>query len=518
MRSAAVVGIYTLSSRVLGFVRDLLIAATLGAGPVADAFFVAFRLPNLFRRLFAEGAFNAAFAPLFAKSLTQDGPEAAKRMAEETLAVVAVAALAFTAAAELAMPFLVMALAPGFIGDPEQLARTTEMARLTFPYLALMVLLALLGAVLNGVGRFAAAAAAPILLNVVTIAAMLAFLDLGETPGHVLAAAVAVAGLAQLTLVAVAAKRAGYDIRLRRPRITPAVRRLGRLMGPGVLAAGATQINIVVGSQLASLLAAGAISHLYYADRIYQLPLGVIGVGLSVALLPQISRQAQAGDEAGARASLNRAVELALWLTLPAAAAALAAPEMLTRALFERGAFSAADAQATAAALAAYAAGLPAFVLAKTLAPAYFGRADTKTPARAAAAAVVINIALGLALMWPLGHVGLALATTLAAWVQAAWLTRGLMQRGWYAPDRRSAKRLAGLIAAAAVMGALLAIAADPAVGSAATDAGRLIRTLGLCAAGGLLYLALAHVVGAARIDVAWRELKRGETRDAPDA
>lgn len=510
LRSAAVVGLYTLISRILGFLRDLLIAATLGAGPVADAFFVAFRLPNLFRRLFAEGAFNAAFAPLFADALTQKGPDDARRMAEETLAVVVAGALVFTGLAELAMPVLIAILAPGFLDDPEQFARAVEMGRLTFPYLALMVLLALLGAVLNGLGRFAAAAAAPILLNLVTIAAMLAFADLGDTPGHVLAAAIAVAGVAQLALAAVAAKRAGYDVRLRRPRLTPAVKRLGRLMGPGVLAAGATQINIVVGSQLASLLAAGAISHLYYADRIYQLPLGVIGVGLGVALLPQISREAQAGDDAAARRSLARAVEIALWLTLPAAAAAMAVPELLVSALYERGAFSAADTSATAAALTAYAAGLPAFVLAKTLAPAYFARADTKTPARAAGLAVGLNIVLGLALMWPLGHVGLALATTLASWAQTFWLARGLIQRGWYAPDRRSLGNLAGLAVAAGAMAAALVFAMDWASTGAMGDAARLAATLGLCIAAGLLYLAIAHLTGAARLDAVWRELRRG--------
>lgn len=496
-------------SRILGFVRDLLIAATLGAGPVADAFFVAFRLPNLFRRLFAEGAFSAAFAPLFAEALTKDGPDAARRMAEDALAVVMLGAVVVTALAEIAMPALVAVLAPGFLEAPAQFDQAVEMARLTFPYLAFMTLTALFAAVLNGVGRFAAAAAAPILLNIITITAMLAFVDLGDTPGHVLAAAVALAGAAQLILVAYAASRAGYALKLRRPRLTVGVKKLGRLMGPGVLAAGATQINIVVGSQLASLLAAGAISHLYYADRIYQLPLGVIGVALGVALLPQISREAQSGDEKAAQASLGRGVEIGLWLTLPAAAAAVAAPELLVRALFERGAFSPADAAATAAALQAYACGLPAFVLSKTLAPGYFARGDTRTPARAAGISVVLNIALGLTLMWPLGHVGLALATTLASWVQVWLLWRGLGKAGWRTSRPGSAKRLAGLLIAAAIMGGgLLALA--PAALDVGNDLERLGATLGLCFVGCLAYLGIAHVLGAARIDTAWREIRHG--------
>ncbi len=510
LRSAATVGFFTFISRILGFVRDLLIAATLGAGPIADAFFVAFRLPNLFRRLFAEGAFNAAFTPMFAEALTQSGPAAARRTAEEALAVVIVAAILTTAVAEVFMAALVAALAPGFVDDAAQFQRTVEMARLAFPYLALMTLMALVGAVLNGVGKFAAAAAAPVLLNLIAITALLGFADLGRSPGHVLAAAVTIAGVAQLLMVVIAARRAGYDIRLKRPRLTAGVKRLGRLMAPGVLAAGATQINIFVGSQLASLLSVGAISHLYYADRVYQLPLGVIGVGLSVALLPQLSREAQAGDEPAARASLARAVELALWLTLPAAAAAIAIPELLVRALFERGAFTDADAAATASALLAYAAGLPAFVLTKALAPAFFARADTKGPARAAGVSVALNIALGLLLMGPLGHVGLALATTLAGWVQAVWLGAVLLRRGWYAPDARSLWRLAGLGLAAAALAGALFYAAPPLLAPLAGDSLRLIATLGVCLIGGLLYLLIAHVIGAARIDVALGEVRRG--------
>ena len=508
LRSAAVIGVYTLLSRILGFVRDLLIAATLGAGPIADAFFVAFRLPNLFRRLFAEGAFNAAFAPLFAEALTKDGAPAAKRVAEDALAFIVLAAIIFTAIAELCMPLLVIALAPGFLDDPDQFERTVEMARITFPYLALMTLTALGGAVLNGVGRFWAAAAAPILLNLITIAAMLAFIDLGKTPGHTLAAAVAIAGLAQLLMIVIIAKRAGYDLHLRWPRLTPGVKRLGRLMGPGLLAAGATQINIVVSSQLASLLAAGAISHLYYADRIYQLPLGVIGVGLGVALLPKISKEAQSGNEKAAKASLARAVELSLWLTLPATAAALAIPGTLVSALFERGAFTEADSIATAAALTAYAAGLPAFVLTKTLTPAFFARADTKTPARAGGASVVLNIALGLALMWPLGHVGLALATTIAGWMQVTWLSASLLRRNWWSLEAASALRTTRLIIAAGAMAAALIYGSEPMLELANGDIGRLSATIGLCIAAGILYLILAHILGGARLDAALREFR----------
>lgn len=424
------------------------------------------------------------------------------------MAFAIVAALVFTGIAELLMPLLVMALAPGFLDDPKQFQRTVEMARLTFPYLALMTLTALGGAVLNGVGRFWAAAAAPILLNLIMITAMLAFIDIGNTPGHTLAAATAIAGVAQLLMVVIVAKRAGYDLRLRWPRLTPGVKRLGKLMGPGVLAAGATQINIVVGSQLASLLAAGAISHLYYADRVYQLPLGIIGVGLGVALLPKLSRETQSGDERAANASLARAVELSLWLTLPAAAAAMAIPGILVSALFERGAFTPADGVATAAALMVYAAGLPAFVLTKTLAPAFFARADTKTPARAAGASVILNIVLGLSLMWSLGHVGLALATTLAASMQVTWLSISLIRRGWWRLEVASALRTAKLIVAAGAMAAALIYSSGPILQFAKSDLERLSATLGLCLIAGFLYLIMAHLLGAARLDTALREFR----------
>jgi len=509
VRSAATVSFYTLLSRILGFVRDLLIATTLGAGPLADAFFTAFRLPNLFRRLFAEGAFNSAFAPIFAQKLEQDGPESARNFAQEAFSIVLLVTIFLTAFAQLIMPGLIVILAPGFLENPVQFEQTTQMARLAFPYLGLMTLTALAGGVLNGIGRFWAAAAAPILLNIIMITSLLAFANLGKSPGHVLAAAVTVSGLAQLILVTFAAKKAGYELRLKWPRLTYSVKRLFKLMAPGVLAASATQINIVVGSQLASLLAAGAISHLYYADRLYQLPLGVIGVAIGVALLPQISRETRAGNDVSARATLNRAQELSLWLTLPAASTAISIPETLVSALFEHGAFDRADARATALALVAYAAGLPAFVLTKTLVPAFFAREDTKTPAKVAALSVVVNIALGLILMWPLGHVGLALATTFSSWLQTIFLSRHLMQRGWFTPNKQMLRRIIGMVAASAVMATALHFAGPLVLEY--TGITRLITAIGLCLAGALFYLILTHLIGSARIDVAIAEF-RGQT------
>ena len=455
VRSLATVGGYTGISRVLGFVRDILIAAAVGTGPVADAFFVAFRLPNLFRRLFAEGAFNAAFVPLFARRLEQEGRVAAVLFAEQSLAVLLAALLALTAAAMAGMPWLMLVLAPGFAADPEKYDLAVQLSRITFPYLLFMALTALLGGVLNALYKFAAAAAAPIVLNVCFIAALVVVLPLTGAPGQVLAWTVAVAGAGQFLLLVAACRRAGITLRLPRPRLTPGVRRLWALMVPGVLSAGAMQVNLMIGTIIASLQA-GAVSYLYYADRVYQLPLGLIGIALGVVLLPELSRKIRGGAEAEAMASLNRGLELGMLLTLPAAVALMVIPWPIVVVLFERGAFDRAASEATAWALAAFAAGLPAYVLVKLLQPAFFAREDMVTPLKVALATVATNVALSLVLFWPLGHVGLALATAVSSWLNTVLLAVGLRRRGFLAIDPRLRARLPRIAAASLIMGAAL--------------------------------------------------------------
>ncbi|NND50434.1 MAG: murein biosynthesis integral membrane protein MurJ, partial [Rhizobiales bacterium] len=362
IRSALTVGAMTAISRVLGFVRDVLIAASLGTGLVADVFFVAFRLPNLFRRLFAEGAFNAAFVPLFSGRLEAEGSTAARRFASEAASALLWALIVFTALFELAMPLVVYVIAPGFTDTPEKLDLTVLLTRIAFPYLAFMSLVALISGILNALGRFAVAAAAPIVLNIVLIATLLAIieLDLAATPeaGRMLTWGVALAGALQLLLVWVAAMRADFAPRFTLPRLTPGVKRLLVLGIPGVLAAGATQINIVIGTIIASFQD-GAVSFLYYADRIYQLPLGIVGIAIGIVLLPDLSRRLAAGDGPGALAAQNRACEFSMLLTIPAAAALIAIPAAIISVLFEHGRFDASDTAATAPALAAFAAGLP---------------------------------------------------------------------------------------------------------------------------------------------------------------
>ncbi|MBL4719825.1 MAG: murein biosynthesis integral membrane protein MurJ, partial [Alphaproteobacteria bacterium] len=353
-RSIATVGGWTMVSRVLGFVRDILIAGVFGASMFADAFFIAFKFPNFFRRLFAEGAFNAAFVPLFAGKLSVEGKRAALQFAAESASVLTTVLLAFTVAALLTMPWLMLGIAPGFVAHPEKFQLTVELTQITFPYLMFMALVALMGGMLNSLHRFAAAAAAPIVLNIVLISALLGVrydvfpASVIPSPGHALAWGVFFAGIAQFFWLAYACKKADILFHMPRPRLTPGVRRLIVLVIPGIIGAGVVQINLVVDVILASTLAEGSVSYLYYADRVNQLPLGVVGVAVGIALLPLLTRQLRAGEMAAAQDSQNRAIEFALLLTLPAAAALIAAPEAIVTVLFQRGEFDRAAASATA--------------------------------------------------------------------------------------------------------------------------------------------------------------------------
>ena len=505
LRAMVTIGGWTMASRILGFARDILIATYLGAGPVPDAFFVAFKFPNFFRRLFAEGAFNAAFVPQFAAVLEASGLAAARRFAGETLAVLLVVLLPFTFAAQAAMPWLMVVIAPGFLATPETFELAVELTRITFPYLLFMAVAALIAGVLNSLDRFAAAAAAPIVLNVILIAGLVGLRERLPTPAHTLAWGVAVAGIAQFVWLVAALNRAGADLRLPWPRLTPRVRTTLRLMVPGAIGAGVVQINLVIDVILASTLPAGAISYLYFADRVSQLPLGVVGVAVGVALLPLMSRQLASGDTAAADDSQNRAIEFALLLTIPAAAALIVLPRPVVAVLFEHGAFDPGDTTATARALAAFATGLPAYVMIKALAPGFFARADTATPVKVAALAVLINVAVAVFLMQFIAHVGIALATAISAWFNAASLALILLRRGHLKPDGRLRARLPRMIVAAAIMAAVLWYGAD-AAGTLWAERGLArIGALAALVAGGLVVYALAaQLTGAAR----WHEVR----------
>ncbi len=501
LRSAATVGGYTMISRVLGFVRDILIAGVLGAGMTADAFVVAFRLPNLFRRLVAEGAFSAAFVPMFAQRLEGDGQARARDFAEQVFAVMFWSLLVFTIAAEIAMPWVVQALAAGFADQPDKFDLTVAYTRITFPYLLCMALVALLGGMLNAVYKFAAMAAAPILLNVVLISSLLLGGWVFEAPGTWLVWGVTLAGVGQLVWLLVACARAGMAVKLTLPRWNADIKRLLKLMLPGVIGGGVTQINIVVGTLIASFLAEGSVAYLYYADRVYQLPLGVVGVAVGTALLPLLSRQIRAGDEDAAMGSLNRGMELSLLLTLPAAAALLVISDPIVAVLFQRGQFSAADAQATALALVAFSAGLPAYVLVKVFAPGFFARSDTTTPVVHATVAMAANVVLSLILIRDFAHVGIAMATAASAWINVGLLAYSLRRRGHLALDTRLRRRLPRILGASALMAAVLWALADVLTGPlGGGEAPRIAALVGLVAAGLASYGVLAHVSGAARL------------------
>jgi putative peptidoglycan lipid II flippase len=515
LRSAATVGGLTLVSRVLGFIRDQLIAFALGTSFVAEAFFVAQRFPNLFRALFAEGAFNNAFVPLFAKRVEGEGAEKARDFAIEVFSFLLAWLIVFSAAAMIAMPVVIYVMAPGFKANGETFQLAVDLTRICFPYLLFMSLTALQSGVLNSLNRFTAAAAAPILLNVVMIASNVVawVLATGNTPqtGYIFAWGLFASGIAQYALLTIACRRAGMRLVPRRPRLTPDVKKVIKLSLPGIVSGGVMQINLVVATMIATTLP-GAVAFLYYADRLYQLPLGVIGVAIGVVLLPDLSRRLRAGDEVGALNSQNRALELSMFLTLPAAIALMAIPTPIIHTVFEHGAFTRTDTFAVAPALLAFASGLVAFSLSKVFQPGFYAREDTSTPMRFAVVSVIVNVVGSIVLSRFMGHVGIALATSLAAWTNTLLLGVTLSRRGLFALDERSRHRLPRIVASALGMGGLLLAGAWLLEGNYAEHAGFLAAAWGLAVlvAGGILgYFGLAHVTGAMRLSELKSMLKR---------
>lgn len=510
LRSIATVGGFTAISRFLGFARDILIAAMMGAGPVADAFLVAFKLPNFFRRLFAEGAFSAAFVPLFTRHMSEGGPDAARHFTQEVLAVLVVSLFFFVTALQVAMPWTMHFFAPGFSDDPLRFDLAVSMAQITFPYLIFISLVSQLGGVLNAVGKFAAAAATPIILNLCLIVALLGLSGFAETPGHALAWGVATAGVAQFVWLIFACHQADFKLFLFRPRLTPRVKKLLKLMLPGAIGAGVVQINLLIDVVIASLLPAGSVSFLYFADRVNQMPLGVIGVAVGTALLPLLSRQLRDGTDIDAMDSMNRASEFALLLTVPASIALMIIPDQIVAVLFERGAFGSAETKATASALFAYSIGLPAYVMIKVLGPGFFAREDTVTPVKIAALCVAFNLILNLLLMGPFLHVGIALATAMSAWVNAGLMVFVLRRRGHLILDARLKKVFPRLCIASAVMAAAVFISKEQLTDL--IDAYALAPGLALAAviAVGLsVFASAAGLLGVARLSDIKRMLDR---------
>jgi len=456
VRSIATVGGFTLLSRVTGLMREMMIAHFLGAGLAADAFFVAFRFPNLFRSLFAEGALNAAFVPLFSGKLTKEGQGEALVFAERALSVLGLALTVFVVVMELIMPWAMMGLAPGFADVPGKIELASDLSRICFPYLLFISLTALQAGVLNSVGRFAAAAGTPILLNVVAMLGLLVLSPYTETPAHALAWGTFASGVAQFSWLVFSCRNAGIALRPVWPTITPEVKLLAKRIVPGAIGAGVYQVNLVINTMIASTVANGAVSYLNYADRVNQLPLGVVGIAIGTALLPLLSRQIKAGQQAEAIDSQNRALEFGLLLTIPAAVALMTIALPVVSVLFERGSFGPDASVQTAYALEAFALGLPAYVLVKVLTPAFFAREDTSTPVRVAAVTMGINIVLNLSLVSWMQHVGMALSTAVAAWCNVVILAYILRKRGYFVTDIRLRKRVPRIILSGAIMGLIL--------------------------------------------------------------
>jgi putative peptidoglycan lipid II flippase len=503
LKSAATVGGFTMVSRLLGFLRDQLVAFTLGTGPIAEVFFVAQRFPNLFRALFAEGAFNSAFVPQFAKKVEGDGAPAAHKFAIEMFSVMLAWLLFFSIIAIIAMPLVIYVIAPGFTDNPDQRQLAIELTRICFPYLLFMSLTALQSGVLNSLHRFTAAAAAPILLNIVMIISNIVawYFQTGNTAttGYIFAWGVSIAGIAQYALLAIACRRAGMPLLPKFPKLTDDVKRVLTLSVPGIISGGIMQINLLIATIVATSID-HAVAYLYYADRVYQLPLGVIGVAIGVVLLPDLSRKLRAGDEAAAMNSSNRALELSLFLTLPAAIALMAIPVPILHTVFEHGEFKYDGTLAVAPALLVFAMGLPAYAMTKVFQPGFYARQDTQTPMRIAILSVAVNIVASLVLSRSFSYVGIAMGSTIAAWLNAGILGVTLARRGHFEIDARLKRRLPRSIFCALIMGAIL-LFGSWLLGANFVEKATFLNalwSLTVLVLGGIAcYFALAHITGA---------------------
>src|SRR4030081_1969764 len=452
------VGGYTLLSPLTGFARDIMLAAILGAGPAADAFFVALRLPNHFRAIFAEGAFNAAFVPAYAH-LHGQNEKSAKLFADRIFTLLFGAQIVLLAVAWLFMPQLIAILAPGFSDDPLRGDLAISLTRITFPYLLLVTLVTLYGGMLNVMHRFASAAAAPIFLNL-SMMATLALAAFFPGPGYAAAWGVLIAGILEFLLLAGDAARNGILPKFAPLKLDDDVRAFFRALGPATIGSMGTQVALFADTIIATFLPAGALSALYYADRLNQLPIGVIGIAIGTVLLPEMSRRLTSGDHAGAMASQRRAFDFTLLFSVPFVAAFLTVPEIIMRAMFARGAFSKTDAAASGATLAAYAIGLIPFVLIRSAVATFYARKDTATPVKASLTGLAVNVALKIALVGSLAQVGLALATAVGAWINLLLVVGFAVRAGYLDLDRPLVRSLAKFVVSGAVLGAALWFAA----------------------------------------------------------
>jgi putative peptidoglycan lipid II flippase len=507
VRAIATVGGLTGVSRVFGLIRESLMSHILGVSALTDAFLVAFKFPNFFRRFFAEGAFNAAFVPLFSQKLAVEGREQAHKTAEQVFSILASALIGLVLLVVIFTPWIIHAMAPGFATTPDRLEMAVTFTRITFPYILFISLAALLSGVLNSFDRFAAAAAAPILLNIVMILALLSYLSSETISGNTLAWAVFLAGILQFSWLYLSCRRLGFIIRFRLPRLTPEVKKVMKLMIPGAIGAGVMNINLFIDMILASLLPQGSITYLYYADRLNQLPLSIFGIAIGTALLPSLSRQIRMEEFDRAHRSQNLALELALQLTLPAAVGLILLSYPIISLLYG---LDQQDTQHTAFALSAFALGIPAYVLTKVFSTSFFARQDTTTPVKIAIGAIIVNFILNLILMRYFAHVGMALATSCSAWLNALCLCLILLHRGWI----KVAPSLSSLIFKLCFVCALMGIGIwyleqNLASLFALKTLGQVSHLFILIFSGALLFVVLGHIFGALNLGQIRQLLKR---------
>jgi putative peptidoglycan lipid II flippase len=504
LRSSAIFSALTLVSRFLGLARDLVITAKLGASQTiaADAYYTALTFPNLFRRMFAEGAFAAAFVPDYARRLEADGQAAADRYAGDALATMAAASVAVTVACQLAMPWIMRVYSYGFLATPEKFKLAVILTQITMPYLPCMVIASLFAGVLQARGRFVIYALYPTILNVVMLAAVLPQHDPTQA-AYAASWGVIVAGVSQAAVCWWGANRLGARIHPRALKLTPQIRALVRRMVPGVIASSATQINLFISAILASSVP-GMRVWLNIAERFYQLPLSLVGVAIGVALLPRLATSLQREDHADTQGAMDQAVVFGLALSLPAAAALMGMPYYLTDGFFARGAFTSGDAASAAKLLFHYGWGLPAFVLIKILQPAFFARGDTRTPMNYSLISVAVNIVLGVALFYTIGFPGIAFATAAASWITVAQMMLRLHAKDLWTPSARATGKMIRVALASAGLGAVVAAAAHfrplleaPMAGRALGPLGaKEVTVLALCVAGAAVYPLLLFAFG----------------------
>lgn len=496
LRSGITVGGWTLGSRVAGLIRDIVLANAVGASAGADAFFVAFKIPNFLRRLFGEGAFAQSFVPVFSETREKEGTASVQELINQVAGRFGLILFAITLLGVVAAPVIAQIFAPGFANDPGKLALTAELLRWTFPYLFFISLVAFSGGILNSVGRFAVPAATPIFLNLCLIGAALFIAPLVSPTVLGLAIGVFIAGVVQLLIQFPALRAAGL---LPRPSLAaehPGVAKILKLMVPALFGVSVSQINLLLDTVLASLLVSGSVSWLYYSDRLMELPLGVIAIAVSTVILPKLSREFANDQTHASQATQSWALWVVLVLGIPCAAALAVFGELILSTLFQYGAMQPSDIQASAASLMAYSLGLPAFMLIKVLAPHYFAHQDTKTPVKIGLIAMGANMVFNLILVWSLDHVGLALATSLSAWLNAALLLRGLHQRGWYRVQKFPWKQTMQLAFAVLLMVQVAWWAPDAITMSTEGMGYRVVLTGGLLLLAGLLYLSALWLVG----------------------